>query len=112
MFEAGAASGGSTFAAKRQANAKKTVPGAVPVNNKKNTQQASNKNNGEQKKEELTPEKKVLRNLLKVYHGIQKIKEKQAAGEKLELTQISKLEREEFVIKELKAVGWDGSDSV
>ena len=40
------------------------------------------------------------------------IKEKEAAGEKLEWTQISKLKREEFGIKELKAVGWDGSDSV
>ena len=48
---------------------------------------------------------------MKVYHGIQKNKEKQAAGERLELTQISKLEREEFVIKELKAVGWNGSDT-
>lgn len=112
LFEPGASSGSGSFAAKRQANAKKTVPGAVPgavpVSNKKTP---TNKNGGETKKEELTPEKKVLRNLLKVYHGIQKIKEKQAAGERLELTQISKLEREEFVIKELKAVGWNGSDT-
>lgn len=103
------AGGSGSFAAKRKENTKKTIPGAVPV---KNTNTQNNQNSGEPKKEALSPEKKVLRNLLKVYHGIQKIKEKQAAGERLELTQLSKLEREEFVIKELKAVGWDGSDTV
>lgn len=94
--------------------AKKAIPGATPIpatnNNNKgakadgNKPAANNNNNGQG--DGLSPEQKKIRSLVKKYNSIQKIKEIQAAGGKLELTQLSKLEGEEFILKELKFLGW------
>lgn len=51
-------------------------------------------------------EEKKMRNLLKKLRAIEVLKLKQANGESLELTQISKIATEEKVREELTALGW------
>ncbi|XBW34933.1 hypothetical protein QEN19_000497 [Hanseniaspora menglaensis] len=106
LFQPGAASKptiGST-----PTRGKKPVPGAAVVGSAKVAQKVSLKNTtpSQSNNEGLSPEQKKIRSLVKKYNSIQKIKDIQNAGGKLELTQLSKLEGEEFILKELKFLGW------
>lgn len=96
----------------------RTIPGMVPKESKtasKNRKKRNNKKDetegDDTKKEpvankEISPEEKKKRFLLKKYRSIQTLKQKKAAGEQLELTQIQKIDTEAEVIKDLKAFGW------
>lgn len=93
--------------------AKKTIPGAIvagPSSNKpvkgSNKLASAAAAAASPAAEGLSPEQKKIRSLVKKYNSIQKIKEIQKSGGKLELTQLSKLEGEEFILKELKFLGW------
>ena len=52
------------------------------------------------------PEDKKVRALLKKLRAIEELKMRQAGGEKLELSQVSKINSEESVKKELEAIGY------
>lgn len=51
-------------------------------------------------------EDKRIRSLLKKLRAIETLKMKQASGESLEETQISKINKEEEIVKELESLGW------
>lgn len=55
-----------------------------------------------------TAEEKQIRSLLKKYRAIQELKQRQASGDKLEATQIQKIESEKDVLKKLEGLGWSG----
>ncbi|KAJ6261794.1 Eukaryotic translation initiation factor [Drechslerella dactyloides] len=55
-----------------------------------------------------TPEEKKQRSLLKKLRAIEELKMRFAAGDKLEDTQIKKINTEESVRKELQGLGWKG----
>lgn len=52
------------------------------------------------------PEDKTVRSLLKKLRAIRDLKERQAGGEKLELTQVQKIATEQDVLTKLAVLGW------
>ncbi|PRT53662.1 Eukaryotic translation initiation factor 2A [Wickerhamiella sorbophila] len=52
------------------------------------------------------PEDKLVRSLLKKLRAIRDLKERQASGEKLELTQVQKITTENDVLTKLASLGW------
>lgn len=52
------------------------------------------------------PEDKLVRSLLKKLRAIRDLKERQASGEKLELTQVQKITTENEVLTKLASLGW------
>ncbi|KAG0231791.1 hypothetical protein BGW42_008624 [Actinomortierella wolfii] len=64
----------------------------------------SNNNNGNVPASAMTETEKKIRNVTKKLKQIQELKEKQAAGETLELTQIQKIQAEAQLLKELEAL--------
>lgn len=63
-------------------------------------------------KETSSPEEKKIRSLLKKLRAIELLKQRQTNGDKLEDTQVLKIQTEEKVLQELKFMGWqeDSSD--
>ncbi|QLL33201.1 hypothetical protein HG536_0E01120 [Torulaspora globosa] len=57
-------------------------------------------------KEVASPEEKKIRSLLKKLRAIETLKQRQANGDKLEDTQVLKIQTEEKVLNELKFMGW------
>lgn len=110
--------------------AKKTIPGLVPgmsankVANTKNRRRRANKKSSETSPDstpapsapastnaptnnkETSPEEKKIRSLLKKLRAIETLKERQAVGDKLEDTQVLKIQTEEKVLKDLEKLGW------
>lgn len=110
----------------------KTVPGLVPgMAPKESKTAAKNKKKRENKNKEQTPEntvapssdgesnvdapkpnkeaspeEKKIRSLLKKLRAIENLKQRQAVGEKLEDTQILKIQTEDKVLQELEFLGW------
>ncbi|KAF9978658.1 hypothetical protein BGZ73_001311 [Actinomortierella ambigua] len=64
----------------------------------------SNNNNGNSPASAMTETEKKIRNVTKKLKQIQELKEKQAAGETLELTQVQKIQAEAQLLKELEAL--------
>lgn len=58
-------------------------------------------------KEASSPEEKKIRSLLKKLRAIEVLKQRQAVGDKLEDTQVLKIQTEEKVLNELKFMGWE-----
>ncbi|CAI4484385.1 BAQ_1a_G0020520.mRNA.1.CDS.1 [Saccharomyces cerevisiae] len=110
--------------------AKKSIPGLVPgmsANkdaNTKNRRRRANKKSSETSPDstpapsapaptnaptnnkETSPEEKKIRSLLKKLRAIETLKERQAVGDKLEDTQVLKIQTEEKVLKDLEKLGW------
>lgn len=59
-------------------------------------------------KETSSPEEKKIRSLLKKLRAIEVLKQRQSNGDKLEDTQVLKIQTEEKVLNELKFMGWEG----
>lgn len=111
-------------------NTRRTVPGAVEPAEKESKTAAKNRKKREAKKaaaaegaspKEQTPqpsdhgtvvggvvsaEEKKIRSLLKKLRAIESLKMKQAVGEQLEDTQVSKINKEEEIRRDLAALGW------
>lgn len=101
--------------------APRTVPGMAPQaangNANKTRRRKNNNNNAAGTSQEnspapgtsaVSPEEKKLRSLLKKLRSIETLKQRQAAGDKLEDTQVLKIGTEDKVRAELQAVGWTG----
>ena len=85
---------------KRASNrSKESTPGAedVPETETENSSAAS---------KETSPEEKKIRSLLKKLRAIETLKQRQAVGDKLEDTQVLKIQTEDKVLDELKCLGW------
>ncbi|SJM83646.1 probable Eukaryotic translation initiation factor 2A [Zygosaccharomyces bailii] len=108
---------------------KSTVPGLVPgLSPTASKSAAKNKKRANKKKEEAqshsaaspsaippseitiketsSPEEKKIRSLLKKLRAIEALKQRQSNGDKLEDTQVLKIQSEEKVLSELKFMGW------
>ncbi|EEB08626.1 translation initiation factor eIF2A [Schizosaccharomyces japonicus yFS275] len=86
----------------------RVVPGATPIVEKKNGKQKKQNNGtkaGANAPAEVSDEKKI-RSLCKKLRAIDELKARLANGEKLEVTQIKKIETEPKVLADLKALGW------
>ena len=55
---------------------------------------------------EASPEEKKIRSLLKKLRSIETLKQRQAVGDKLEDTQVLKIQTEEKVLSDLQKLGW------
>lgn len=55
-----------------------------------------------------TSEEKQIRSLVKKLRAIQELKDRKSGGDKLEVTQLQKIETEKDVLKKLEALGWQG----
>lgn len=62
-------------------------------------------------KETSSPEEKKIRSLLKKLRAIEALKQRQSDGEKLEDTQVLKINSEDKVLAELKFMGWQEESS-
>ncbi|AMD21820.1 HFL036Cp [Eremothecium sinecaudum] len=91
---------------KKRENSKKTNG----VDSEGSTNGRSNGNSPEPSdskvNKETSPEEKKIRSLLKKLRAIETLKQRQAVGDKLEDTQILKIQTEEKVLQELEALGW------
>ncbi|EPY50467.1 translation initiation factor eIF2A [Schizosaccharomyces cryophilus OY26] len=87
----------------------RVVPGAAPVVDKNNKK---NKTNGQkvapEPPTEVSDEKKI-RSLCKKLRAIDDLKARLEKNEKLEATQVKKVESEGKVLEELKALGWNSN---
>lgn len=104
----------------------KVIPGAAPAVVKESKAAQKNRKKRENKKSEVSPspapapepeqgsviggtgslEDKKIRSLLKKLRAIETLKMKQANGEPLEDTQVSKINKEDDIRKELLTLGW------
>jgi translation initiation factor 2A len=78
----------------RPARPQETKSSAAPINEPINAPTGS------------SPEDKKTRSLLKKLRAIEELKQRQALGDKLEETQVQKIQTEDSVRKELVALGW------
>lgn len=62
-------------------------------------------------KEVASPEEKKIRSLLKKLRAIETLKQREANGDKLEDTQVLKIQTEDKVLSELKFMGWKEESS-
>ncbi|KAL6022502.1 hypothetical protein ACNR90_003453 [Candidozyma auris] len=104
------------------------VPGVAPPQQKEGKSAARNRKKKEAKKSEgsaspapegsndsvpaesvVSLEEKKIRSLLKKIRAIETLKMKQASGESLEDTQVSKINKEDEIRKELADLGWTDS---
>ncbi|KAH3903206.1 related to Eukaryotic translation initiation factor 2A [Saccharomycodes ludwigii] len=125
---AAAANGVKINNAKVQRNVVGLVPGATPLVDNNATKKkkkhhkkkddgsnsdgnTSNNNNTIPKvNTDISPEQKKIRSLLKKLRAIETLKEKKANGDKLEDTQVLKIQTEDKVLKELNFLGWTRDD--
>ncbi|SCW00063.1 LAFE_0B08636g1_1 [Lachancea fermentati] len=63
-------------------------------------------NDGPKPNKEASPEEKKIRSLLKKLRAIEALKQRLESGDKLEDTQILKIQSEDKVLKELEFLGW------
>lgn len=101
--------GGSKSAAKnkKRANKKKEDPQPNQIGQQqRGPQQESSSTEEPALKESSSPEEKKIRSLLKKLRAIEALKQRQSNGEKLEDTQVLKIQSEEKVLSELKFMGW------
>lgn len=91
--------------ANKKANEEKTETSPKPAD----IASAANAN-PEAPAKEASPEEKKIRSLLKKLRAIESLKEKQAAGEKLQDLQVKKIETESKFRQELAALGWKGDE--
>ncbi|EDO18204.1 hypothetical protein Kpol_543p34 [Vanderwaltozyma polyspora DSM 70294] len=113
--------------AKQKTNTVPGIPGMAPKESKtaaKNRKKRNNKTKqedseiketsaepGTENKEpvankETSPEEKKIRSLLKKLRAIETLKQRQAVGDKLEDTQVLKIQTEDKVLNDLKLLGW------
>ena len=87
---------------RRRANKKssETSPDSTPAPSAPASTNAPTNN------KETSPEEKKIRSLLKKLRAIETVKERQAVGDKLEDTQVLKIQTEEKVLKDLEKLGW------
>lgn len=108
----------------------RTVPGAAAVkpsndNNNKSRRKKNNTNSNnnnippiktpvvqqqQQPAVVISPEEKKIRSLLKKLRSIEVLKQRQIDGDKLEDTQVLKIQTEDKVLRDLKALGWKEED--
>ena len=106
--------GSSSSSGASTPNRKKQIPGAGPPvnqnqkqNNKNNNTNKTNSNGNQQptsQNDELSPLDKKIRNLTKKLKAIDELKEKQKGGEKLERTQLLKLDSENEIKNEIQSL--------
>ncbi|KAL6939587.1 hypothetical protein ACO0RG_003430 [Hanseniaspora osmophila] len=89
---------------------KKPANSAKNNNNEKKTPPPSSSSSAGGNTSDVTPEQKKIRSLLKKLRAIKALKDKQDSGEKLEDTQVLKIESEPQVLRELKFLGWSEGD--
>lgn len=58
----------------------------------------------------VKPEEKQIRSLVKKLRAIDELKNRQMAGEPLEVTQVQKIDSEKEVLEKLKALGWTNDE--
>lgn len=101
---------GSKSAAKNKKRANKKKEDSHP--NQKNPQQQQQQGDSSTATQESTlketssPEEKKVRSLLKKLRAIETLKQRQSNGEKLEDTQVLKIQSQDKVLSELKFMGW------
>lgn len=80
----------------------------VPGTNKPRSPQPTYTPTPQTTASQTSPEEKKIRSLLKKLRAIDALKVKQAEGAKLENTQVTKIESEPKILKELELLGWKG----